>query len=456
MTVDDPHNLNSQLQSQKEKLDSLSKEDARMLWDFAAVASKEMAASTVIQYLSKLRAISEASEEPIAELTPRQMDGVLDDLEEERGWGSKGTRRNYEKALRVLCRELRNARVEEFGRDYASVLPARGAIRLSDKDEKKITPDDILTREQIETLIQDCCRTARDRAVVAMLADTGLRIAQLLSLRVKDVEFRDSGGGGFFQANPDATGLKGDDKRKPLTWSAAHVEAYLYDEHPRPDDDEAPLFHKSEGWSTGEDDGSMTPALVRQRLERLVENGDTDLAPEDVHPHVFRHTAVTIWARQGFTDREIKHRAGWSRDSDMLDRYEHITEDEINKQVLKKYGFEVADEDIGEPELDRCPRCSAPLHGAANYCPRCSAQLNSPDKTVEEILADKIINNRNMPEAEWVSEQGWQTAMERMSSRDVTNEEVQALVSAVPESYLDNVLTEWHRQRLRERYGVSI
>jgi integrase len=453
MGVDDPHNLNDQLQSQKEKLDSLADEDARMLWDFASAASKEMAVSTVIQYLSKLRAISEASEAPIGELTPRQLDGVLDDLEEERGWSSKGTRRNYEKALRVLCRELRNARVEEFGRDYSDILPARGAIRLSDKDETKITPEDILTREQIETLIQDCCRTARDRAIVAMLADTGLRIAQMLSLRVKDVDFRDSGGGGYFQANTNATGLKGDDARKPLTWSAAHVEGYLYDEHPRPDDDESPLFHKSEGWSMGEDDdGSMTPALVRQRLQRLVEDGDTELNPDDVHPHVFRHTAVTIWARQGFSDREIKHRAGWSRDSNMLERYEHITEDEINKQVLKKYGFDVADEDIGEPELDRCPRCSAALHGAANYCPRCSAQLTSPEKTAEEAIAE-VFNDRAVPTPDWVDNE--LEMVSRISNRDISDDEMRDVIQCSEEIYRRE-LTEWHKQRLRERYSVSL
>lgn len=50
------------------------------------------------------------------------------------------------------------------------------------------------------------------------------------------------------------------------------MEEYLYDEHPRPNTDGAPLFHKSEGWSKGKDDDrSTTPALVRQRLERLVE-----------------------------------------------------------------------------------------------------------------------------------------------------------------------------------------
>lgn len=454
MSLDDPHNLDAQLESQKSKLDGLVDDDAQLLWDFAAVASKEMAVSTVIQYLSKLRSISEMSDEPVETLTPRQMDTVLSELEEERGWSSKGTRRNYEKALRVLCRELRNARVEEFGRDYSSTLPPRGSIRLSDRDEKKITPDDILSREQIEKLIQDCCRTSRDRAIVAMLADTGLRIAQLLSLRVSDLEIREDGGGGYFQANPDAVGLKGDDKRKPITWSAAHIESYLYDEHPRPEESAAPLFHKSKGWSKGEnDDGSMTPALVRQRLERLVEGSDTELHSEDVHPHIFRHTAITIWARQGFTDREIKHRAGWSRDSNMLERYEHITEDEINKQVLKKYGFEVKNEAIGEPELNRCPRCSAPVNGAANYCPRCSAQLSTPDESVEDILCD-ILDRSDIPNPDWVSEEGYQNIIERLQNRDVSSEEIRSLISKMPKN--ENKLTEWHKQRLSQRYGISI
>ena len=455
MPVDDPHNLDSQLQSQKEKLDSLADEDARMLWDFAAVASKEMAASTVIQYLSKLRAISEKSDAPLEELSPRQMDSVLDDLEEERNWSSKGTRRNYEKALRVLCRELRNARVEEFGRDYSSILPARGAIRLSEKDEKKITPDDILTREQIETLIQDCCRTARDRAIVAMLADTGLRIAQMLSLRVKDVEFRENGGGGYFQANPNAEGLKGDDKRKPLTWSAAHIESYLFDEHPRPGADGAPLFHKSEGWSKGEDDdGSMTPAFVRQRLERLVAGSETDLDSDDIHPHTFRHTAVTIWARQGFTDREIKHRAGWSRDSDMLDRYEHITEDEINKQVLQRYGFDIDEDGIGEPELDRCPRCSAALTPEANYCPRCSARVQIPEDTLMDLLM-QITKATSGPAIDEIGRSG-QSAEDAIRSGDIKEEEVRTLLDVQAETQGFSGWTEWHEQRLQERFGIDI
>lgn len=456
MAVDDPHNLSEQLRSQKQMLDELRNEDSRLLWDFAAAASKELADSTVIQYLSKLRLISETADEPLIELTPRKLDNVLDSLEDERAWDSNGTRRNYEKALRTLSRELRDAEPEEFGRDYTNLLPSRGAIRMTKKEEKKITPDDILSREDIETLIQECCRTTRDRALVAMLADTGMRIAALLSLRVGDVEFREQNGGGFFQPNTEASGLKGDDAKKPLTWSAAHVETYLGNEHPRPDTEKAPLFHKTDGWTNEDDDGSMSPASVRQRLKRLVRGADVSLNEENVHPHVFRHTAVSIWARQGFTDREIKHRAGWSRDSDMLDRYEHIKEEELNKQVLKRHGIKIDDDNISEPELDQCPRCNAPLHGEENYCPRCSAHLDSPDKTVEEVLADNVIDSKISPDPEWVDQYGWQDAVDRLVRRDVTKKEMRELVAASPDRVLEQNLTGWHKNRLRERYKIEI
>lgn len=453
MSVDDPHNLDEQLQNQKEKLDELNDEDSRLLWDFTAVAAKEMANSTVIQYLSKLRLISEASDNPIIEQTPRELDSTIDDLEEERGWSTKGTRRNYEKALRTMFRELRKADPAEFGRDYADLLPREGAIRLSKNEEKKITPDDILTKDEIEELIQDACKKARDRAIVSMLADTGMRVAQLLSLRVGDVEFRQDGGG-FYQPNTQAEGLKGDDARKPLTWSAAHLENYLVNEHPRSGEDDAPLFHKAKGWSEGEeDDGSMTPALVRQRLKRLVASSDVSLDEEDVHPHIFRHTAVSIWAKQGFTDREIKHRAGWSRDSNMLERYEHIKEEEINKQVLKKYGFDIEDDEIGEPELDRCPRCSAPLHGHENYCPRCSAQLGGREEPPETVLAG-FLDRPNIEDPGWADD--WMTAIKKLSNQDVTTEQVRETVRVIPDNLLEMQMTGWQRQRLREKYGVDV
>ena len=148
MSVDDPHNLDEQLRSQKDRLDELSEEDSQLLWHFATVAGKNKATSTIIQYLSKLRAISEASDQPIQEMSPLEIDRVIDDLEDDRGWGSSGTRRNYEKAVRVLFKELRKSS-SSFEQDYSSILPSPEAIRLTDSEPVKITPDDILTKEEI-------------------------------------------------------------------------------------------------------------------------------------------------------------------------------------------------------------------------------------------------------------------------------------------------------------------
>ena len=283
-----------------------------------------------------------------------------------------------------------------------------------------------------------------------MLADTGMRVAALLSLRVDDVEFRREGGG-IYQPNTEATGLKGDDSHKPLTWSAAHVENYISNEHPRPKDNNAPLFHKSEGWS--EDDGAMTPALVRQRLTRLVRSAEVGLDPEDVHPHTFRHTAVTIWARQGFTDREIKHRAGWSRESDMLDRYEHIKEEEINKQILKRYGFDVDDDEIGEPELNRCPRCNNPLHGGENYCPRCSAQLGTSETGVEASLSN-FTHNDYIDLPGWAD--GWDEVDRMLKNGAATEEQIVEFIRQIPNGRLNNDLSDWSLYRLEEEYNVDV
>lgn len=81
MPVDDPHNLREQLSNQREKLDNLKERDAQLLWDFASAAAAEMAKSTVVQYLSKLRNISENTGKPLAEMTPRDYDRILDEMQ---------------------------------------------------------------------------------------------------------------------------------------------------------------------------------------------------------------------------------------------------------------------------------------------------------------------------------------------------------------------------------------
>ena len=119
--------------------------------------------------------------------------------------------------------------------------------------------------------------------------------------------------------------------------------------------------------------------------------------------------------------------------------------------VLSGVGIE--DDEIGEPELDRCPRCSAPLHGHENYCPRCSAQLGGREEPPETVLAG-LLNRRDIEDPGWADD--WQTAIQKLSNQDVTAEQVRETVRVIPDQQLEGKMTGWQRQRLREKYGVDV
>lgn len=53
-------------------------------------------------------------------------------------------------------------------------------------------PTDLLTREDVQAL-KDACQNTRDRAFIAMLYETGVRIGELIDLAVGDIEDHNHG-----------------------------------------------------------------------------------------------------------------------------------------------------------------------------------------------------------------------------------------------------------------------
>jgi len=53
-------------------------------------------------------------------------------------------------------------------------------------------PEDMLTREEIEALI-DNCPNSRDRALIATLYESGMRKGELFSIKIKSVQFDENG-----------------------------------------------------------------------------------------------------------------------------------------------------------------------------------------------------------------------------------------------------------------------
>lgn len=148
-------------------------------------------------------------------------------------------------------------------------------------------PPEPLTRDDVDALMAACSRRAptgiRNRALIALLYCTGLRISEALALQVKDVDFVDGtvhvarGKGG----RPRTVGI--------ARWSFDPIERWLDVRAELNVPRSAPLFCTLEG-------GRVEGSYVRAMLPRLGRRAGLE---KRVHAHGFRHGLALALARQG-------------------------------------------------------------------------------------------------------------------------------------------------------------
>lgn len=80
-----------------------------------------------------------------------------------------------------------------------------------------VQPSDLITKDEIDKLFR-ACNNPREKALIALLLDSGMRIGALGSLRIKNIEFNQFGAILFLsktsQSNKSTVA-----KGIPITWS---------------------------------------------------------------------------------------------------------------------------------------------------------------------------------------------------------------------------------------------
>jgi integrase len=368
MVINDPQAFRKQRIAQMEKVEeNLPEEDREDIRSYVDRETKknELAESTLKNRISRLRILAEekSKDEPLKELTSTELNGLIDKLSDKRGWDTAYTR-NYQKAVRRYLDA--SGKVQKKERIILSSSNSGGKDDTIDVDK---LPD----MEDLADIIQEHSRMERDRALFMTMLETGARISAILSRRVKhyqsDVESREGARIKF----TEFTGSKGFEGPRIIAQSTPFIERYLHNEHPDPDNEDAPLFAVSAGNYEDGDDNALSPPVVRKRINRLLEG--TDLEDKDISPHTLRHVRVTEMRKQGYSDALIKHHLGWSEGSNQIERYSHLDDVEKNKQIAEEMGLEVEDEEFS-PALDNCPRCGCRI-GSPEWevCPICKQSL---------------------------------------------------------------------------------
>ena len=251
-------------------------------------------------------------------------------------------------------------------------------------------PEELITEEEVFKMAETA-DNPRDKALILALYETGCRIGEMLSLRMKNVIFDQYG------AILRVTGKTGDRRVRIIT-SAPALSAWVgtYGEAKNP---EAPLWpplsssHKYKG----------QPAEYRSVHVRIKEIALKAGVNKRIYPHLFRHSRATFLAGK-LTEAQMKEYFGWVQSSEMAATYVHLSGRDVDNALLSLQGM-VKPEDKKE-ELFKvcfCKRCREKNSPTAKFCLRCGTPM---DETIAAAVEDERkagdnLMNRLMKDADF-------------------------------------------------------
>lgn len=229
--------------------------------------------------------------------------------------------------------------------------------------KNKLTANQLLTEDEISKMVSACSHP-RDKALIFVLYESGCRISEILTLRIRDVQFDKIGA--FLNVN-GKTGTR----RVRIVQSVPLLASWL-NHHPFSQDESSPVWLKFAGSSIAANCLNRALPLGRDATCRLLERIAKKAGiTKHVYPHLFRHSRATYLASH-LTESLLKQHMGWTQSSDMAATYVHLSGQELDKAILKVSGVKV---EQNEPETSlnvvTCPRCKNQNSATSRFCPSC-------------------------------------------------------------------------------------
>ncbi|MFQ5497639.1 MAG: tyrosine-type recombinase/integrase [Nitrosopumilus sp.] len=250
-------------------------------------------------------------------------------------------------------------------------------IRIK-KPRETLTADMLITDEEKSALLRACGDSLRDRAFIHTFSDLACRPGEILSRQIKHVKIDDKGA---------VIVVDGKTGPRPIRVieCVPDLAAYI-EKHPNGSDPEAPLWIAMDENKFGE---AWSYHAMRKRLQRIC---DVAQIHKRVWPNLFRHTGATKTG-MFLTESLQKKRYGWSSNSSMPGRYEHMMNSDVEDAILKHYGISKSENDdiVGRPRI--CKICDLPNAYDAKRCAKCARPL---DIKVAEELDEKQESERKM------------------------------------------------------------
>lgn len=233
---------------------------------------------------------------------------------------------------------------------------------------------EVLREEDILKLIE-VADNARDKAMIAVCYEAGLRIGELAGLRIRDIEFYSTTG--EIRAKIKVKGKTGE-RVIPIVMSVSYLRRWL-DEHPFKDDPNAYVFCSLARINYG---GMISYQKLYEKFIKLGKKAGLKIR---LHPHVLRHSRATVLANH-LTEAQMCEFFGWVQGSDMPRIYVHLSGRDVEKSILRLYGLEAEEQEkeVGAKPR-KCPRCGYLNAPTDFYCGRCALILDESKRVELEM-----------------------------------------------------------------------
>ena len=324
---------------------------------------------TIVRHIFCLRKVSKILGKSFRRATRDDMIRVVAEIEKEEL--SDRTKLNEKISLKRFYKWLNGD--EEFPENVKW-------IKTSRKKGNRILPENLLTEEEVKQ-IAEAAINQRDRALVLVLYESGCRIGEVLSLRIRNVQFDKYG------AILVVDGKTG--PRRVRIISSAPALANWLDHHPQKENQDAAL------WTSFDRVSSTQPLQYYACRKMLQELAVRARINKRVNPHSFRHARASKLANS-LTESQMKEYLGWTQDSNMASVYVHLSGRDIDNALLRVNGIRLeTKQEESVLQIVKCMRCETNNSPASRFCTKCGSPLDlktAIELQDEEKMTDAVMN----------------------------------------------------------------
>lgn len=211
--------------------------------------------------------------------------------------------------------------------EYSSLLNRSLMVPFRKTDRRQM---EFLTEDEF-TALKNTCKTdtalgRRDLLMLLLLYNTGVRVSELVGLRLSDIHIDSQGASAYILIHG-----KGRKERYVPLWksTAKYLSCYMNDF----------AYGGNSSLFMNCTDGNLTRSGVRYRLNCLKKNASTtapSLAKKNITPHTFRHTTALRMLQAGV---DISTIAIWLGHENIITTHKYMEADlEMKRQTLEKMG----------------------------------------------------------------------------------------------------------------------